>query len=589
MSLRCIYKLKMYNLIVFFLKGFDLSTLLLALGITFASLILIALIIVIVFVYNKEYKFETLLKDSSNSIRIYILDLSNDKVTYFNRSDLRKRYSIPLVEFYNHFQEDEREDLISWVHDLIDKEKDPTNFKEVHVISKYRKSNFYSLLQIEKVNYRKQVIYMSSFLIKPSTYKKSNVKDNSYKFSSQEAFNKIVSPYSKGATFAFNFYDKRNKDEEISRLIFLQFVNIFNNYITSSRPMIEYGTHQIVVSELHSYSRQQLLQLIVSIKSDINTYLMISSLQDKIGYTIGVAENKYFVRETEKLVNTVLALATTALEDEEEMLIYEKGRKLEGNEQEDYRTEVERIIRDKKIRYLFRPIINLEKCSIMGYQSFAEPQDSFFMNIKELKNYALRTEDDRTLFATIARNTITRFASEKDGDNIRIFFNLNNLEKNYVNRTLSHIQNIKDIHIVLVYSEDELTDLPENGDDDLVNEIRMFKSRGYEIALEISDNDLTLSSIIYGAFDFFMVDVNTNLKIGSKYSQRSLYNFRGLVEKLLKYHRPIIALDVPSWDSVELIDKLGINYISSDVVSMKSENVLPIPAKSVIRIKNIKK
>lgn len=586
---RCIYKEKRYNLIVFFTKVSDLSILLLAIGISLAALALISFVIVLIIIHSKDRKFDVLLKDASNTIRIYILDLANDKVNYFNRSNLRKRYSIPLVEFYNHFQENEREDLISWVHDLIDKEKETSNFKEVHVISKNRKSNFYSLLQIEKVNYRKQLIYMNSFLIKPSTYKKNNVRDNSYKFSSQDLFNKMVSSTSKGTTFAFNFYDKRNKDEEISRLIYLQFVNIFNNYISSSRPMIEYGTHQIVVSELHSYSKQQLLQLIVSIKSDINTYLMISSLQDKIGYTIGVAENKYFVRETEKLVNTVVSLASTALEDEEEMLIYEKGRKLEGNSQEDYRTEVERIIRDKKIKYLFRPIINLEKCSIMGYQSFAETEDSFFMNIKELKNYALRTEDDRSLFATIARNTITRFSLEKDSETVRLFFNLNNLEKNYVNRTLSHIQNIRDIHIVLVYSEDELVDLPENGDDDLVNEIRNFKSRGYEIALEISDNDLTLSSIIYGAFDFFMVDVNTNLKIGSKYSQRNLYNFRGLVERLLKYHRPIIAVDVPSWDSVELIDKLGINYISSDVVSMKSENVLPIPTKSAIRIKNIKK
>ena len=574
---------------MFFTNVSDFSILLLAIGITLAALALISFFIVLIINHSKDRKFDVLLKDASNTIRIYILDLANDKVNYFNRSNLRKRYSIPLVDFYNHFQENEREDLISWVHDLIDKEKETSNFKEVHVISKNRKSNFYSLLQIEKVNYRKQLIYMNSFLIKPSTYKKNNVRDNSYKFSSLDLFNKMVSSTSKGTTFAFNFYDKRNKDEEISRLIYLQFVNIFNNYISSSRPMIEYGTHQIVVSELHSYSKQQLLQLIVSIKSDINTYLMISSLQDKIGYTIGVAENKYFVRETEKLVNTVISLASTALEDEEEMLFYEKGRKLEGNSQEDYRTEVERIIRDKKIKYLFRPIINLEKCSIMGYQSFAETEDSFFMNIKELKNYALRTEDDRSLFATIARNTITRFSLEKDSETVRLFFNLNNLEKNYVNRTLSHIQNIRDIHIVLVYSEDELVDLPENGDDDLVNEIRNFKSRGYEIALEISDNDLTLSSIIYGAFDFFMVDVNTNLKMGSKYSQRSLYNFRGLVERLLKYHRPIIAVDVPSWDSVELIDKLGINYISSDVVSMKSENVLPIPTKSAIRIKNIKK
>ena len=85
-----------------------------------------------------------------------------------------------------------------------------------------------------------------------------------------------------------------------------------------------------------------------------------------------------------------------------------------------------------------------------------------------------------------------------------------------------------------------------------------------------------------------MVDANANLKIGNKFSQRALYNFRGLVEKLLKYNRPIVAADIPDWDSVELMKSLGINLVSSEVISPKDENVLPIPLKSVMKIKNIK-
>ena len=142
--------------------------------------------------------------------------------------------------------------------------------------------------------------------------------------------------------------------------------------------------------------------------------------------------------------------------------------------------------------------------------------------------------------------------------------------------------------MVLVYYEQELVDLANIDDDSIITEIKTFKSKGYEVALELNDNDLTLSPNIYGSFDFFVVDANANLKIGNKFSQRALYNFRGLVEKLLKYNRPIVAADIPDWDSVELMKSLGINLVSSEVISPKDENVLPIPLKSVMKIKNIK-
>src|SRR5574344_1145245 len=540
---------------------------------------------------KSDTKFAVSLKDSSNSTRVYTIDLANDVVSFFNRSLLRKRRSCSLSEFYNHFPAEEREDLINWVNGLVDKDVQSSQFKEVHLLAKHRKVVFFSLLQVQKVNYKNQIIHLDSYLLKTNPNKK-NVNDNNQRFSFQDKFNKALlnNTPNRGITFAFNFYNKRKKDEEIPRIAFLHLKNIINSYISPARPAIIFSSHQIVVSDLHIANRPQLMQLLAKIKTDINPHLMILAFQDSIGYTIGVAENKYFTREPEKLVNNVIALSEAALQDEESIVWYEDGRVSQsGNDNETYRTEVERIIRDKKLKYLFRPIINIDTSKILGYQSFAEPHDSFFESIKELKSYAMRTEDDRVLFATIARNVITRFSLEKNGDALRLFFPLNYSERNYVNRTVSHIPNVKDTHIVLLYSEQELCDLPNESEESVIAEIRTFKSKGYEVALELNDNDLTLSTSIYDSFDFFLIDVDVNLKLDNKSSQKSLYNFTGLVEKLLKYHRPIIAVDIPTWDSVELIYKLGIPLISSEAVSPADENVLPIPPKSITKMNVMKK
>lgn len=566
----------------------SLGSIFLLIGIILAALAIIAVSIILGLSYYSDKKYETQIRDASFSVRVYTIDLENETVTFFNRSNLKKRTTFSVIKFYEHFPIDEREDLIEWINDLIDDEKDVQRYKEIHVLAKHRKSNFFSFLEVKDVDYKKKIIRIDSYLLKPSNVRKAK-KDELLAFSTQEAFNNMLmnSTSTKGFTVAFDFYNLRNNDE-INHLAFVQIKNVFKNYILTNRPIIELASHQIIVSDLKASNRLQFVQLVNSMRNEVNSLLMLQSLQDQIAYTMAAIENKYMMKEPERLVNTLLSLTQIARDDKEPLIWYEEGRNLESEHgDETYRTEVERIIRDKKLRYTFRPIVDLDKCRVIGYQSFAEPLDSFFGSIKELKNYASRTEDDRILFATISRNIIARFAQENSNQSNRLFLQVNNFERHYVNRTFAHIANIKTIHIVLVYDEEELTNLVD--DAVTIAEIRNFKSRGYEVALELNDNDLTLTSALYDSFDYFIVDVNANLRLGNKSLQRSLLNFRGLVEKLLKYHRPIIAADIPAWDTVELIDKLGISLISSEAVSPSSENVLPISTKSTMKIKSIKK
>jgi hypothetical protein len=72
-----------------------------------------------------------------------------------------------------------------------------------------------------------------------------------------------------------------------------------------------------------------------------------------------------------------------------------------------------------------------------------------------------------------------------------------------------------------------------------------------------------------------------------KKSSRSRLSIRTLVEQLLKYHKPIIATDLSSWQSIELIIKSGIYIISSEIISNSSEMLLPLDKRKSERINNL--
>ena len=62
-----------------------------------------------------------------------------------------------------------------------------------------------------------------------------------------------------------------------------------------------------------------------------------------------------------------------------------------------------------------------------------------------------------------------------------------------------------------------------------------------------------------------------------------------LVEKLLKYKRPIIATDIEGWDSIELLVRSDMRYISSEFFAPFDPMITPPPSKSVKKIRDIKR
>lgn len=561
------------------------ENLMVMISIVLAAGLFIAISISFIVIFASSKKKITELSDSSNSLRVYIVDAKNDKVRYFNRSRLQRKKTSSITAFYNQFPANDRNRVITWIGDLLENIEGTPKYLEVNVLFNYNKKSYFSILQVTKVDFEKQVIYLESYILKYMYAQKvKNV--GVRKFLSREKFSEVLSlnHQAKGVTFAINFFNKRTLDNEISHLVFSQIKNVLVPYITPLRPMLEHGENQIIISDLKIMQKTNILAFVNTMKNEINRLLLISSQEDKIGYTFGIAENKFFYNAVDDLLETVIELSNIAKDDNKDLLIYEEGKKVSADDNLHFRTEVERIIQDKKIKYTYRPIYNKAKTRMVGYQANFEPLDSFFDSIDELKTYAMRTEDDKELFATIARNSINTFIQEKDGASLRLFFPLSVNEMSYVNRTFAYITSIKEANIVLILNEDELLEQPNESNGALIDTIMTFKSKGYEVGLLLNDNESALASQMYEIFDYFLLSVASHVT-DRKSQNRQLPSFQSLIEKLLRYNKPIIAIDIPSWSLVEYVIKLGVDIVSGDPIAPFDENVLPLNPKILTKLK----
>lgn len=556
------------------------------------SLLILTFVIVFIFYFvsrkrDKTHKIK--IQNQANTIRVFVIDIHNNTVRYFNRSHLRDQKVISVTDFYQQFPRSEVEKLVNWIDSLLDETKNTPNYLEIDIVTSKDEKTYFSMLQVEDINYDQQIIHLESYILRYLPTKVNQGKTK--KASSLDEISKILltnSPF-KGVAIAFDFYYKRvyakQKTHSLDALIFTQIKQLFHAHITPYRYYIEPSHHQIVVYDARLTSHSSILLFVHTLLNEINRFLSLNSMLDRIGVSVGLVEHKFFPNDGEKLLKQSLIVAKLARENNESVMWYEQGMRGDDAINLANQTEVENIIRNKKLKYFYRPILDIDKLKIIGYESFVEPFDTFFSSLLELKEYAIRTDDEQELFATTSRHLINRFINEKSSPYLRLYFDLLWQEKPFILKTLQHIRGLKEIHLVLVFKE---IDLSEQRIDDeiIVNELRAYKVKGYEIALRLDDDDLLLNTTIYEMFDYFILDETLTKNIYVENRQR--VKMRSLIEKLLKYKKQIIATDLDSWNAIELVIQSGIRFIASDVISPKDEMILPIAQKVLAKIKTTK-
>mgnify|MGYP004452484173 FL=1 len=96
-------------------------------------------------------------------------------------------------------------------------EAESKNFIELEIVPFKRHKNaklgmMTALLEVEKINYKDEIIYLSSHVLKATDAKTSHSKEKVLEFQTSETFQKAwKAGNGKGMTVCFNFFHKRNE------------------------------------------------------------------------------------------------------------------------------------------------------------------------------------------------------------------------------------------------------------------------------------------------------------------------------------------------------------------------------------------
>ena len=561
----------------------------------YASIAILGVLVVLILIsyaINRHQmdRYKKEIEDQSNSVRVFVVDIPHDKVTYFNVTSLSDVKTYTLGEFYQHFPIAEQKKVINWINALGDPGTSAPEFLEVDVQDSKFKRQTFSLLQVEKVDKKKQVIHLLSYLMK---FMSSSFGSPRRGLSSIKEYQAAMetNPRKKGVTGAFRFAYKKiaDKDKEIDPVAFNQLKNALFPFVTGKRMLLQCSGNELVLVDFRLSDRASELYLFRSGINSISRYLSLNGLLSEIEVRVGVVEHRRLKGEADAIIEQARNTAALAFEGNDKVLLSEKTREiLNPLSDSTYRTEVERIINEKRLTYTFRPIYDVERGKTIGYFSKASPKDTYFDSMDELKDYAVRTEDDKILFATVARETIPLFLAERPDETQSLFYPVRLEERGYMLLAFSKLQKAKSAHIVFLFTETDFRDkLDTTNPDAFVDDITAIKAKGYEVGLFLDTSDLQLPPSIYWAFDYFVCGFAF---AGSAAEMDALVRSKlhALVEKLLKFGKPIVATDIEGWASIELLVRSGINFISAEVFAPFDVMMNPISPKSLKRIRDMK-
>ena len=550
------------------------------------------LILTYVLFSRRDQNYDKRIKAESTTLRIYIIDVKNNKVTYFNRSDLKNKKEIDMTTFYSHFHINDVDKIKSWVYSICTDYKNADNYLEADVVINHGRSTYFSLLKLQKYDPNEGIIHLESFILKYITPNNSTSKKKKkspftgvVKRSTMESL--ILKEKSlKGFTFAIRFYYIRQKflsNDKIERYMIVTLKNVVYPYASNprvSRQIIDGGENELLLFDLRIASRDEAMVLATSMAHNIKKCIGVNGFSDSINFSIGVVENAQYYQDFDSMVVKAQEACMSAQHNGQEILLYQK-QAAPLIELDRYREEVENLMKPNSLRYLFRPLFDVSRRKTIGYFEYIKAYDSPFASFAEMSKYAAKVDMSKQFFAMIARYVIPKFASEKQSDDLRLFMLVSLQDIGHMYEILSQIPQAKQIHLVLVFNEQEINENASNLE--LLNDsLKKLRSGNFELAMLMKDKNLLLDPSVYYNFDYFVAG---SMMIGEiKKNNRVRLSIHSLIESLLKYHRPIIATDLEGWQSIELIIKSGVSIVSSETISSSNDMLLPLEKKKIEKL-----
>lgn len=559
---------------------------------TFGVLLTLVIIFYAIHVVG-EKRFHQQINYESTTTRVFIIDVKKNKYVMFNKSDISKKITNDLFSFYSGFHPNDIERVKSWIFDICTHKEDTPEYLEADVVFHHNHRICFSLLRLLEYKPEVGLIHLESHLLKYITplnapKKKTDSKKAPTGIVKRSQIMQMINRNKalSGFTYCLRFYYTKQKvisNDKIERYMIMNLKNAVYPYANNPklpRQIMDNGDNELFLFDLRINNKENAMQLATSIAKSIRREMEVNGFAGYINFSIGIVENGTFYQDYDAIEEKAREACISGQTSGKEVVLYQRNIAA-SNELVRYGEQVEHLLQDGVLRFLFRPIIDSKNARIVGYFEYVKAYDSPFTTFSEMSKYASRINKNLDLFATVSKHVIPRFLAERQDDSINLFLTISMIDINSIQEIITHIPNYKKANIVLVFDEQEINE-NSNNVDLLIQTLDNLRQNGFELALSLKDKNLLLNDRVYFLFHYFVVGSAMMEEV--KQNNRIRLSLYALIESLLKYNRPIVATDLEGWQAVELIIKSGIRFVSSDAISSSNDMLLPVEKKKMEKV-----
>lgn len=555
----------------------------------------IVLVVTFIVLNHNDQKFAKNVQYDASGARVYRLDMVQNEVVFFDLSNIQNKKTVDLDGFYSTFPKEEQQKIVDWI-DNIFSGKQTTDFLQTDVYLKNHKKIASSFLRLTKSSPSKGVLHLESYLLKDTVKKRGMGPANQFVTETQFANSVKQNGVSRGTTFCFSLKHKKlgGFDNNVPRNVCSKFRAALDRYLPNNTKLMKLSETQLLACNFDINDREEAVAFALRTINGVNNILSSKAKGNEGTYVLkaGIVSNKDVFGDVDSLIDCSQRTALNAYETSSSLVYYRKGYDDYVNlDVSKYRSEVERIIFDKRINNLFKPVYGVSRHTILGYVSKPVPdaEKTSFATIEELKNYAIKAKDQNNLFGYLAKTIVSRFISERPLRSQRLFYPIMVRELQTVPAIFSNLRGAKEANIVFLLRENEIfTNLKQIGLENIMNLIKDIHEAGFSVGLIVQGKSISAEDSLLKMMDIFFVDF-TNDGTDSKHMDMVIRSqLHALVEKLLKYHKIIVGANLSDWNAIELVIGSGIDYVSSDQFGPYQNGFVPLKEKDELRLKEMK-
>lgn len=556
--------------------------------------LLICVVISIVVLSEMRKTYAKLIFNEKNTTRIFVIDIKSNTVIYFDVNNIKRKRKVDLASFYNLFHSYDVEKVKGWIFAICMNNDNVSSFIEADVLVGNKQSSYFSILKLLKYSREEGKIYIESNVLNymtPANFvpKKSKIP---YGIVDKEVLADLVNnaKATDGFLFGIRFvhlgkniiYD--SSAEKYMMYVAKNEIYPFVNGCKHPRQLLNLNTNEIYLLDLFFKSKEEALQLAKSLSKQINKAILTHGFENSISFSISIVANRLFYKDFDTLFDRAqMATIDVKDNDNKNIIYYERNFMFSAKvETAKFNNQINHLIENNdSVRCLYRPIIETSSGKIFAYSSFLKLYDSPFTSIFEAARYAAKINKSKQLIATTLKNIVTTYANEIPDKDIILFapgsfIGIDNFKEVYAS-----CKDVSNIKLVIVILESEISQIISEGKT-ITDVYNILSNPEISFAVSLESDNLILDSSIYSCFDYFILDGSLTRDI--RRNNRNRLRVHSLLENLLKYKRPIIAIDLEGWISIELMIKAGINYLSSETISQSSDMLLPVDKKRLSKI-----